>query len=290
MVVNSFQYTLNHLYHINYIISQPCSNVIMQTKFIFALVAITMLMGGTAIVTGTYTYGQLQQPKTITNSTQQYKTSTVSAANETTGWLDSFNLENCNFASHGANNYFILEPGYQFVLRGQEDSKTIEMIATVLSETKIVNGTEVGILEEKAIEDGELAEISKNYFAVCAETNDIFYFGEDTDWYKDGKIVSHEGTWLAGDDNAKPGMIMPGEAKIGLKYYQELAPGLDEGRAEVISLNEVLDTPVGKIKNVLKTEETTPLEPGEKEYKFYAPGIGLVQDNTLKLVNYTAGS
>ena len=62
---------------------------------------------------------------------------------------------------------------------------------------------------------------------------------------------------------------------------------MDEGRAKVISLNEVLETPVGKFKDVLKTEETTPLEPGEKEYKFYAPGIGLVQDNTLKLVNYT---
>jgi hypothetical protein len=266
--------------------------VIRQTKLIFALAAITMLIGGTMTVTkiDTYAYGQQQQQqqsKTNVTFMQQNKTSTASPTNETTGWLDSFNLKNCNFASHGANNYFILEPGYQLVLQGKEDNKTIEMIATVLNETKMVNGTEVGILEERAIEDGELAEISKNYFGLCTETNDIFYFGEDTDLYKDGKIVSHEGTWQAGADNAKPGMIMPGKAEIGLKYYQELAPGLDEGRAEVISLNEVLETPVGKFKDVLKTEETTPLEPGEKEYKFYAPGIGLVQDNTLKLVKYT---
>lgn len=80
---------------------------------------------------------------------------------------------------------------------------------------------------------------------------------------------------------------MPGKAVIGMKYYQELAPGLDEGRAEIISLNETLLTPVGKFKGVLKTEETTPLEPGEKKNKYYAPGIGLIQDNTLKLVNYT---
>jgi hypothetical protein len=260
----------------------------MQTKLIFALTAVTTLMGGMIIITGTEAYGQQQRPEINMSSTQQYETSrTTSSVNETTGWLDSFNLENCNFASRGVNNYFILEPGYQLILRGQENNKTIEIIVTVLNEAKIVNGTEVGIVEERAIEDGELEEISKNYFAICTQTNDIFYFGEDTDWYKDGKIVSHEGTWQAGVDDAKPGMIMPGKVEIGLKYYQELAPGLDEGRAEIISLNDVVETPVAKFEHVLKTEETTPLEPDEKEYKFYAPGIGLIQDNTLKLVNYT---
>lgn len=72
-------------------------------------------------------------------------------------------------------------------------------------------------------------------------------------------------------------MIMPGKFVVGLKYYQELAKVKDEGRAEVVSLDDVIDTPAGEFQQVLKTEETTTLEPGEKEYKFYAPGLGLIQ-------------
>ena len=70
---------------------------------------------------------------------------------------------------------------------------------------------------------------------------------------------------------------MPGKFVVGLKYYQELAKVKDEGRAEVVSLDDVIDTPAGEFQQVLKTEETTTLEPNEKEYKFYAPGLGLIQ-------------
>ena len=105
--------------------------------------------------------------------------------------------------------------------------------------------------------------------------------------YEDGKIVNHQGAWLAGQNGSKAGMIMPGKAEVGLRYYQEIAPGVAEDRAEIISINDTLDTPAGTFKQVLKTEETNPLKPGEKEFKFYAPGIGLIQDEAIKLVNYT---
>jgi hypothetical protein len=88
-------------------------------------------------------------------------------------------------------------------------------------------------------------------------------------FYKDGIIVNHTGSWLAGVDNARPGMIMSGNAEVDLKYYQEVAKGVDEGRAKIVSLDDIIETPAGMFQHVLKTEETTPLEPGEKEYKFY---------------------
>ena len=209
------------------------------------------------------------------------------SANNSMAWLNSFDLEKCDLASTGANTYFALEPGYQLVLEGHEDGNPIQHTITVLNETKLVNGTETRIVEEKTIEDGNLAEISNNYFAICGQTSDAFYFGEDTDFYENGKIISHNGSWKAGNDSARAGMIMPGKVEIGLKYFQELAKGIDEGRAEIVSLNDVVDTPAGKFDRVLKTEETSPLEPGKKEYKFYAPGIGLIQDDELKLVNFT---
>jgi hypothetical protein len=204
-------------------------------------------------------------------------------------WKSSFDPQSCDFESTGANSYFILEPGHKLILENDvgQESEQLQLVITVQNETKIVNGTETRIVEERETENGELVEISRNYFAVCRPTNDIYYFGEEVDNYEDGEIVSHEGAWLAGIDNARAGMIMPGKVEIGLKHYQEVAPGIAEDRAEIISLNNTLDTPAGEFANVLKTEETNPLKPEEKEFKYYAAEIGLIQDETLKLVNYT---
>jgi hypothetical protein len=102
------------------------------------------------------------------------------------------------------------------------------------------------------------------------------------DIYKKGRIVEHEGAWLSGVQGARFGLIMPGTPLLGARYYQEMAPKVAQDRAEVVSLTEKLKTPAGTFENCLKTEETTPLERG-KEYKLYAPGIGLIQDGDLKL-------
>jgi hypothetical protein len=204
------------------------------------------------------------------------------------GWQDTFNLEGCDFSSTGANDYFVLVPGHQLVLQEKDGSMTVDLVITVLNETKMVGGTETRIVEERESENGEIVEISRNYFAVCGPANDVFYFGEDTDIYEDGKVANREGSWLAGVDNATAGLVMPGKPEVGMKYYQEVAPGIAEDRAEVLSLSEAANTPAGRFDHVLKTEETTPLDLSEKEFKFYAPGIGLVQEEDLKLVKYTA--
>ena len=85
-------------------------------------------------------------------------------------------------------------------------------------------------MEEKETEGGNLVEVSRNYFAICKPTNNAIYFGEDVDMYEDGEIVSHEGAWLAGQNGAKAGMIMPDKVEVGLED-QEIAPGVAEDRA-----------------------------------------------------------
>jgi len=202
------------------------------------------------------------------------------------GWQDTFDLEDCTLTSSGTNDYFYLEPGYKLTLEGEEDREMIQLNMTVLDVTKMVDGIETRVVEERESENGELIEISRNYFAMCKETGDIFYFGEEVDIYEGGEIVDHEGAWLAGENGAKAGMIIPASPTVGMKYYQEVAPGVAEDRAEVISLDDVVDTPAGKFENVLKIEETNPLESNEKEYKFHAPKVGLIQDADLKLVAY----
>ncbi len=195
--------------------------------------------------------------------------------------------EDCTFSSTGSNEFFILEAGYRLVLTGEGDQgEDVRLIITVKDKTKVVDGVETRVVTEKQVEDGEVVEISRNFFAMCEQTNDVLYFGEQVDNYVDGKIVNHDGSWLAGVDNAREGIIMPGSPFVGLKYKQEVAPGVAMDRAKIVSMDKTVDTPAGTFENVLKTRETTPLEPGFVEFKFHAPGIGLIQDGDLKLEEY----
>lgn len=109
------------------------------------------------------------------------------------GWVKDFNLNKRNFASTGRNTYFILEPGFQLVLTGQESGEHITLTITVLDKTKRIEGVETRVVEEKETAGDKIKEISRNFYAIDTQTKDIFYFGEEVDIYKDGKIVSHSG-------------------------------------------------------------------------------------------------
>jgi len=198
---------------------------------------------------------------------------------------NSFDLENRDLTSTGRNKYFILEPGYQLILEGKEGEHTVQLIITVLDETKKIGSVETRVMEERETEDGELIEISRNFFAICKQTKSVFYFGEEVDKYKQGKVVAHEGAWIHGKNNARAGMMMPGEPLLGARYYQEVAPKVAMDRGEIVDVNATLKTPAGKFKGCLKVQEENPLD-NEKEFKIHAPGIGLVQDENLLLVKY----
>jgi hypothetical protein len=104
----------------------------------------------------------------------------------------------------------------------------------------------------------------------------VWYFGEDSKQIENGVVVGTEGSWEAGVDGAKPGIIMLAEPKVGTKYQQEFAPGVAEDMAKVLSLSETVEVPYGRFEGCLKTAEWTPLEPGAREFKYYAPGTGQV--------------
>jgi hypothetical protein len=201
-------------------------------------------------------------------------------------WTESFDTAKCQFSPTGENTYFILKPNYQLSYEGIEGRDTSRLVITVLNETQMIGDVETRVVEEKESVNGRVMEISRNFYAVCTQTNSIFYFGEDVDIYKNGKVASHGGAWRAGGDGAKAGVMMPGIILLGSRFYQEIAAGVAMDRAEIVSVSEAIQTPAGKFLNSLKTEETTPLEPKNKEYKLYAPGIGLVRDGDLVLTSY----
>jgi len=205
---------------------------------------------------------------------------------DSSGWKDNFDLSACTWSSTGKNDFFILEPGYKQILEGKEDDKPVRLEITVLNETMKVGNVETRVVEERETQDGELEEVSRNFFAICNPANDVYYFGEAVDIYEDGKVDHHEGDWIAEKEGAKAGLFMPAKPRIGDRFYQEIAPEVAMDRVEVISNSESLKTPAGEFHDCLKTEETTPLESGVKEYKIYAKGIGIIQDGDLLLKRY----
>ncbi len=202
--------------------------------------------------------------------------------NQNKQFTEDLMQKDCTFETSGRNQYFILEPGYQLTLENKNGGK---LVITVLSETRKIGTVETRIVEENESENGKPVEISRNFFAFCKQTGSVYYFGEEVDLYKNGKMTKGEDAWTAEGKN-KAGVAMPGLVLLGAGYYQEIAPNVAMDRAEIISLSETKQTPAGAFTNCLKTEETTPLEPKEKEYKLYAPGMGLIQDEDLLLTKY----
>ena len=192
----------------------------------------------------------------------------LGACTQSDVWTADFPIEKDELISTGRNPYFILEPGYSLVLEGGDEQLTI----TVLSETKTVDRVEeTRVVEERETKGGKLVEVSRNYFAMSRRTNDVFYFGEDVDMYKDGQVVNHDGAWLSGVKDAKFGLVMPGRVLLNAGYYQETAPKVALDRAKIVSMSETVKTPAGEFTNCLKVEETTPLKPRVTEFKYYAP-------------------
>jgi len=197
-------------------------------------------------------------------------------------WQTAFAVDPKTLVSHGKSPYFVLEPGQQSTFA----SATGKLVISVLDETLDVGGVATRVVEEREWNGSELVEVSRNYFAMNPETGDVYYFGEDVDAYKKGRVVNHEGSWRHGRNGATFGLMMPGTPKVGMKFYQEQAKGIAMDRAEIVSVDETLRTPAGSFARCVKTRETTPLEKLSREYKLYAPGVGLIKDGAMELVAY----
>jgi hypothetical protein len=208
-------------------------------------------------------------------------------------FTQDFRLEDCQFQSSGANPYFVLQPGHQLTLEGEDEGLALRVVITVLDETRGIVVPGIGlvttrVVEEREWENEELIERSLNFFAVCAPTNDVYYFGETVDIFEPDGSVSHEGAWLAGKGGAAPGIIMPGTFLLGSRYYQELAAGIALDRAEHVESGLAAKTDAGNFKDCVRIIETSPLEPGSESEKVYCPGIGLVVDNEVTLTDFEA--
>jgi hypothetical protein len=216
-----------------------------------------------------------------TGSTQK-KASTQEKASsqEQKAYAPHINSAEFEFTTTIDNEYLPMKPGTTFVYQGGAERDEF----AVTSDTKKVMGVECVVVNDKAWEGGKLIERTYDWFAQDKEGN-VWYFGEDTKEYKNGKVVSTKGSWEAGVDGAEPGIIMEAHPKVGQTYRQEYYKGEAEDKAKVLRLNDLVTVPYGSFDHVLVTREWTPLEPSYDEHKYYAPGVGQVYGGGLELVD-----
>jgi hypothetical protein len=181
-----------------------------------------------------------------------------------------------DFVDRIDNEYWPLLPGSTWVYRetdGEGNAQRIEV--TVTEETKTIMGIEATVVRDLVTEDGEPVEDTYDWYAQDKDGN-VWYLGEDTKEFENGKVASTKGSWEAGVDGAQPGIIVPGEPEVGMAYRQEYFEGEAEDNGEVLSLDERAQVPFGSFENVLQTKDTNALEPDLVEHKYYAKGVGPV--------------
>ncbi|QYJ16669.1 hypothetical protein Rxycam_02504 [Rubrobacter xylanophilus DSM 9941] len=187
-------------------------------------------------------------------------------------------IEPYDFVKRIDNPYFPLRPGTTLVYEGKTREGIERTEFHITRQTKEIMGVECTVVRDRVFLDGELIEDTFDWHAQDKEGN-VWYFGENTKEYENGKVVSTEGSWKAGVDGAKPGIVMQANPRVGDSYRQEYYRGHAEDMAEVLStdasgLNDSVSVPYGSFHNVLMTKEWSPLEANVLEYKYYAAGVG----------------
>lgn len=182
-----------------------------------------------------------------------------------------------NFVTGVNNQYFPLPSGTTFVYEGHTSAGLEHDEFAVTHRTRVIQGVTCVEVHDTVKTNGKLTEDTLDWFAQDVDGN-VWYFGENTHELEDGLITTIDGTFMAGIDSAKAGIIMKAHPAVGDFYRQEFSPDNAEDFAETVSVNEsvTVGNPPHTYSNCLKSKETTPLETDLLEYKFFAPGVGNV--------------
>ena len=192
---------------------------------------------------------------------------------------EKVDLDPRDFTTRIDNPWWPMRIGTQWIYRETDPEGTRQrVVVTVTERTKrIANGITARVVHDVVTEDGRPVEVTDDWYAQD-RCGSVWYLGEATKEYENGRVVSTAGSFEAGVDGAQAGVVMPAKPRPGLEYRQEYYAGEAEDRAEVMSLREQVEVPYGYFRGgrVLMTRDLNPLEPRILEFKFYARGIGPV--------------
>jgi hypothetical protein len=191
-------------------------------------------------------------------------------------------IDPINFVGTIDNPYFTLTPGRVWVYEGtNEEGETEKVEVEVTRDTKTVLGVTTTVVRAREWVDGELVEDTFDWYAQDKDGN-VWYFGEDSKEIENGEVVGTKGSWEAGVNGAKPGIIMKANPRRGDAYRQEFLKGEAEDMGQVLGLNESAHIGLGNYQNCLKIKDWTPLEPDVIEHKFYCKEVGnLILENKV---------
>jgi hypothetical protein len=186
------------------------------------------------------------------------------------------------FSPHVDNSWFPLRPGSTLVYHGVKDGKPSRDIFHVTTRTRTIVGARCIAVSDRLYLSGRLAERTTDWYSQDGRGN-VWYFGESTaELDANGRVTSREGTWQAGRDGARAGIFMPARPTVGFSARQEYYKGHAEDEFRVLSRRATVRTPAASSHRALLTKETTPLEPGVVDHKYYVRGIGTVLEQTVQ--------
>jgi len=183
-------------------------------------------------------------------------------------------LNPADFTTKIDNPWLPMAPGSRWVYRDSTGRNARDTI-TVTNRTEVIAGVTARVVHDVATENGRIVEDTFDWFAQDRAGN-VWYLGEATREFENGKPASSGGSWKTGVDGAQAGIAMAAQPRAGLRYRQEYRKGHAEDRAAVLSVDEQVQAPFGHFKPALLTKEFTPVEPKALEYKLYAKGVGLI--------------
>ena len=199
------------------------------------------------------------------------------------------------------NPWFPLARGSVYVYDGQKAGKQARDVMTVTHKTKSIAGIRAAVVNDRLFLNGQLAERTTDWYAQD-KRGTVWYLGEKTaELNARGKVTSTEGSFLNGRDGAKGGIFMPAQPAVGQSFQQEAFKGQAEDRFRILDMATSISTPAVSSQNAMLTEETTRLEPGVVDHKYYIQGIGTVKEQQVAgappgqgevgtLVSFTPGS
>jgi hypothetical protein len=190
-------------------------------------------------------------------------------------------IDPANFIEGVDNPYFPLPSGTTFIYESRTRYRTEHIEVTVTDDTKEILGVECVVVRDTVQVNGKLVEDTYEWYAQDVDGN-VWYMGEATQEHRNGKVISAAGSWEAGKDGAKPGIIVWADPQVGQAYRQEYYVRKAEDMAEVISPAESASVAYGDFDDLLVTKEWSPLEPSVIEHKYYAAGVGLVLEELVK--------
>jgi hypothetical protein len=179
------------------------------------------------------------------------------------------------------NSWFPLARGSVYVYDGQKDGKAARDVMTVTRKVKTITGIRAAVVNDRLFLSGQLAERTTDWYAQDRRGT-VWYLGEKTaELNAKGKVTSTEGSFLNGRDGAKGGIFMPAHPAVGQSFQQEAFKGEAEDRFRILSLATSISTPAVSSQQAMLTEETTPLERGVVDHKYYVQGIGTVKEQQV---------